>query len=306
MILYNSGIVSPYCDETNINGIEICANVPFSKLCTYGCGGTAKFVLYPKNFLQAKRAYNFLKNKNYFVLGNGSNVLASDGVFDGYILSTKKLKGIVRLSYCELFCFAGTTVGELLNYCKIRGLSGVEYLAGIPASIGGIAFMNAGIANHYVQDSVAKVMLYNGKNVVLSNKRCNFSYKYSTMRDINGIILGVLLKLEKKSPEFVERTISEFLQRRRRLPKGKSCGCVFKNYNGISAGKIIEDAGLKGTRLGTAQISEEHANFIISNGKNSRDVRALIDYAKREVQKKFNISLQEEVVYIGEFNDFNG
>lgn len=121
------------------------------------------------------------------------------------------------------------------------------------------------------------------------------------MRDINCLILGAELALKHTSAKIVAANIKKRLSERGVLPRGKSCGCVFENYCGVSAGRLIEDAGLKGAHMGSAFISEKHANFIINEGKASSDVYALIQQAKREVYNKFGITLREEVCYIGDF-----
>lgn len=307
MVLYNSKRIDINNDlSLSFNKIETMLDVPFSKLTTYGCGGRARAVLCPHNLLQAKVAYDIASKQNMTIIGNGSNVLAQDGYYDGFILSTKKIKGIFRCSNDVIFCACGTSVAELMNYCKINALSGLEYLAGIPATVGGLTFMNGGIVDCHIQNSVISVLLYDEKIRIISNEKCCFGYKYSTMRDIKSIILGVWLRVSQNKTSVVEDNINTFLFCRENLPRGKSCGCVFKNVNGVSSGKIIQDCGLCGTRIGSAYVSEKHANFIVSDGNDSVSVKTLIDKVKRTVKDKFGIVLEEEVVYIGEFNDFNG
>ncbi|MDE6105420.1 MAG: UDP-N-acetylmuramate dehydrogenase, partial [Clostridia bacterium] len=126
---------------------------------------------------------------------------------------------------------------------------------------------------------------------------------YSTMRDINCVILGAELKFTLQSATEIKEKINEYLERRRFHPKGRSCGCVFKNVNGISAGKLIDEAGLKGLSIGGATVSREHANFIINRGGKAEDVYLLIKEVKRRVFERTGIRLEDEVVYIGEFND---
>lgn len=126
------------------------------------------------------------------------------------------------------------------------------------------------------------------------------------MRDINCVVLGVNLSLSAVPHESVENEIRNYLALRHNQPKGKSCGCVFKNPVGLSAGKLIEDAGLKNYRIGGAIVSEKHANFIINENATSSDVYKLIQLIKEKVYIKYGVKLEEEVVYIGDFNDFNG
>lgn len=291
-------------DSVNLlNGIEKDANFSFTENTTYGLGGRAEEAYYPKNSVQVKAVYDYCKiaNKKLFVLGNGSNVLASDSGFNGVVLCTKHFKGIFKSGKNTVYCRAGTSVAALLRYCASHGYSGLEYLAGIPATCAALAYMNGGIGNIHVDRNITRVKLYDGKLRVFSNKNCNFGNKYSTMRDINVVILGVEFKIEEKTGDYVRENIDAYLKRRAHLPKGKSCGCVFKNPVGDSAGRIIEQAGLKGLSLGGASVSRTHANFIINDNAKAAQVYNLIAAVKDGVYKKTGILLEEEVVYIGDF-----
>ena len=161
--------------------------------------------------------------------------------------------------------------------------------------------MNGGAGGLYIGDSVRNVLLYDGKINIFTNKKCNFGYKYSIMRDINGLILGVTLKIYPQTPEIVREKISFYLNNRKFHPKGASCGCVFKNVGKISAGKIIDECGLKGLRCGGAYVSPQHANFFINEGGCAADVYKLIGTVKKRVFEQTSIKLEEEVVYIGDF-----
>ena len=287
----------------NIGNVKKINDFSFAKNTTYACGGNAEIAYYPDTIKQATAVYDYLTKtgKNFVVLGNGSNVLASDKNFDGEVLCTKHLKGISQTGPNTIFCFAGTTVAQLMKYCVDYGFGGLEYLAGIPATIGGIAFMNGGAGGLYICDNVVNVMLYNGVIRNFSNKKCNFGYKYSIMRDINSLILGVELRIYPRNSEKVRENISTYLNYRKFHPKGASCGCVFKNVGSISAGKIIDDCGLKGLTCGGAVVSSEHANFLINNGGSAADVYELISTVKNRVFERTGIKLEEEVVYIGDF-----
>ncbi len=293
-----------YSSQKILNGIHKISDFYFSKYTTYGLGGKAKEAFFPESEEEAIAVFNYLleKGEKFIVLGNGSNILASNKPFDGAVICTKFLKGI-KIVDDNLKVLCGTTVSELLSFCQYNGIGGFEYLAGIPASIGGLAFMNGGINGRHICDDIISVRLYDGKTHDFLNKECNFSNKHSTMRDINNIILSVLLKYKNAEPQKICDNISQALIKRRSQPKGKSCGCVFKNPDGYSAGKLIDEAGLKGATIGCAEVSMQHANFIINNGANSDDVYSLIQFVKDKVYEKTHILLEEEVVYIGEFND---
>ncbi len=304
MLLYKSGLKN--C--LNEPKIAIVSPFKFSENTTYGLGGNAIAAYLPKTIYEAKTAFDRLTLNAipFEILGKGSNVLVSDSGISGAVISTKNLRGIVRLDKNRLLCLAGTGTGELLAYCKKRSLGGLEYLYGIPASLGGAVYMNAGVSGVAIGDNVECVRIYDGKSHVLTREMCNFAYRHSTMRDIKALILSIIVNVYDSSVEEIEERISFYKQRRNHLPKGKSCGCVFKNPEGASAGYLIEKAGLKGFKVGGVYVSDKHASFIINDGGSAGDVRALIDIVKNKVSEKFGILLDEEVVYIGDFNDFNG
>ena len=304
MLLYKSGLKNCVIEPK----IKVVSPFKFSENTTYGLGGNAIAAYLPKTPYEAKTAYDRLISNGipFEILGCGSNVLASDKGISGAVISTKNLRGIIRLDKNRLLCLAGTRVAELLTYCKKHSLGGLEYLYGIPATVGGAAYMNAGISGLAVGDNIERVQIYDGKPRVLTHEKCNFAYRHSTMRDINALILSIIVNVDECSALQIDDRIEFYRQRRSHLPKGRSCGCVFKNPEGCSAGLLIESAGLKGFRCGGAYVSEKHASFIINSGGSAADVKLLIGEVKSKVYEKFGVLLEEEVVYIGDFNDFNG
>ncbi|MDE7401659.1 MAG: UDP-N-acetylmuramate dehydrogenase, partial [Clostridia bacterium] len=287
--------------------INSLAPFTFAKTSPYGLGGNALRAYYPKTPWQAKKVYDYLKNcgTRFDIVGCGSNLLVADSGTDGEVISTRDLRGIIRISEDKLLCLAGTRISELLAYCKKRNLGGLEYLYGIPATVGGAAYMNAGVSGFAIGDNVVDVCVYDGKVAHFSRETCNFGYRRSTMRDINALILSIIVKVDESSVQEIDDRLTFFKNRRSHLPKGKSCGCVFKNPEGYSAGYLIDNAGLKGYRVGGAHVSDVHADFILNEGATASEVKTLINLVKSRVLEKFGIELQEEVVYIGEFNDFN-
>lgn len=304
MLLYKGGIIR----AISPNRIPKSENFQFSRNTTYGLGGKARIAYMPKNIYQAKMAHDLLKSCDipYKIVGNGSNLLVSDKGYDGGVICTKNLKGIVRVDEDKILCLAGTTVAQLLEYCKRNCLGGLEYMYGIPATVGGAAYMNAGVSGYAFGDDIVSVKVYDGNTRVLPREICNFAYRHSTMRDINALILSIIAKVENVPQDEIERRICYFKERRKHLPKGRSCGCVFKNPDNYSAGYLIEKAGLKGFAVGGASVSCEHASFIINNKGSADDVRHVIEVVKCTVYRKFGILLEEEVVYIGDFNEING
>lgn len=292
--------------ESIIKDVKSDENFRFSGNTTYGLGGGAKIAYFPANEEEAVAVCKYLKKtcEKYVILGNGSNVLASNRFYDGAVICTKRLQGIQVEGNC-LKILGGTTVSQVLNFCVKNGFSGLEYLAGIPASIGGLTLMNGGTNRKHISGDILSVKVFDGKIRELLNKNCNFGNKHSIMSDINALILAVYVGFIREKPEQVENNINYFLDLRKGQPKGKSCGCVFKNPVGLSAGKLIDEAGLKGLKHGFAEVSREHANFIINNGHSSDDVFSLIKTVKKAVYEKCGVLLEEEVIYIGEFNELN-
>ncbi len=276
-------------------------NYLFSKHACIGCGGVAKVAVYPQTQAETVALINALKRTgaSYCLLGNLSNVLPPDGAYDKIPIITQRLSGI-RREKDELFVEAGATSGKFLHFCKENGLSGAEFLTGIPCTVGGATYMNAGVSGVYMHEIVSSVLAYvDGKIVRINKAECDFSYKHTVFMKGDAVILGTYFRLREKTPNDVQAEIAFYAQKRRHLPTGKSMGCVFKNPKGQTAGALIEGAGLKGLSFGGAKISEQHANFIINeNACNSKEIRSLIKIVKKAVAEKYSVNLEEEIIYI--------
>jgi UDP-N-acetylmuramate dehydrogenase len=232
----------------------------------------------------------------YAVIGKGSNVLVSDKGFRGGVIFTQRLNKI-ELKSNVLIAEAGATVKEVIKTAISNNLSGLEFAVGIPGSIGGLVAMNGGCFNKSVSDVVCYVIADGG---VYNKKACDFNYRYSRFLD-GEIIHAVALKLKVSEEDVIEQKIERFTKTRtKNQPKGNSAGSIFLNQ-GYFAGKLIDQAGLKGYKIGGACVSEKHGNFIINNGGTAQDIFELIAYVKENVFKKTNIKLTEEIRYIGEF-----
>ena len=275
-------------------------NYDFAKNSTIGVGGISPLAVFPNNLSKAVELLDFFRKENqpFYPLGNLSNVLPTDGVSKRLVFSTKKLNAVSHEK--GLFVEAGVTSGALLSFCKQRALTGAEFLFGIPCTLGGALYMNAGVAGKYISEIVESVTAYiDGKVEELPIEDCNYAYKQSVFMQTDGVILGARLRLKVATSEDVSRKIAYYAERRLHLPKGKSMGCVFKNPPDVSAGKLVEGAGLKGMRLGGAVVSKEHANFII-NDKNAtaKDIKSLILLIKNAVFAQYKIKLEEEIRYL--------
>ena len=272
---------------------------PFSlaKNSTIGCGGIASSAFYPTTVSETIELLSSLYEKNipFYAVGCMSNVLPPDGVSKRVYVSTKKLTSIE-----DGFYSAGITGGKFLASCKRAKLSGAEFLEGIPCSLGGALYMNAGVQGGYIGDIVESVRIWRkGKTYTLTQKECNYAYKRSVFMDDESVILGAKLRLRKSSLPMIESELAKYRCRRAHLPKGKSMGCVFKNPQDVSAGALIEGTGLKGFTLGDAYVSDVHANFILNKGNaTSTEIRALIRLIKNAVFAQYKIRLEEEIRYL--------
>lgn len=270
----------------------------FSKQSTIGCGGVAKYAFFPQSQTELISLIAALKKDDnpYFIVGNLSNVLPPDGETQTAVVGLKYFHRIREGK--SVFVQSGCKGADLLRYCVAHGKSGAEFLVGIPCTIGGALYMNAGVGGRYISDIVESVTIA-GKNgvQVVPFRDCAYGYKTSRFMQTDEIILGANLRLEEDRQENVRLLMRQYAQKRANLPKGKSMGCVFKNPAGISAGALIERSGLKGVRFGGAVVSKIHANFIINEGATSSEIKQLISFIKERVQKTQGITLQEEIRY---------
>lgn len=287
----------------NINFKNLKMNVPLANYATMRVGGNAHFFVEPQKISELIKIVKYcIKQKiNYFILGNGSNVIFPDRGFDGIVICTKKLNKInVKKNIVKVEC--GTNLYMLNKFLINNALSGMEFTYGIPGTVGGAVCMNAGAYGFEMKDIIQKVMYFDGKKIKTKNiTKLDFSYRNSYFKKNNFIVLKVWLKLNKKNILDVQNLcMQNFKKRQISQPlEFANSGSIFKKVNGISAGKIIDDIGLKGKKCGGAQVSTLHANFIINkNNATSQDVKNLIDEIKKEVKEKAGISLEEEVIII--------
>lgn len=272
---------------------------------TLRVGGRAE-LFYPENIDSLK---NFIANNpSYVVLGGGSNVLASDaGIREAVIKLAKMPQDIILEKETKTHVFVSTSSSvskqKFLAHCIREGYSGAEFLAGIPGNIGGGIAMNAGtpLGDFASITESVSVFTLKGEFKELNKKEVGFDYRRVSL-NFGDIILRGLFKLQKKNSDDIQKTVKELIERRNQTqPVTKpNCGCIFKNplMNGKreSAGKLIDQAGLKNTQIGQALISEKHANFIINIGEaKSSDILKLISLVKEKVAEKFGVQLEEEV-----------
>ena len=284
----------------NLKG-KIRLEEPLKGHTTFKIGGPAKFFIEPIDIADLKLLLASAKKYKIpiLVIGGGSNVLIGDKGVRGIVLQLNSAlfrRISFKRSCLEAGC--GVTLRYLIQAAGERAFSGVEFLAGIPGTVGGALAMNAGAWGKDIGDLVQKatVMDYNGNIKIVSKKDIKFEYRKSSLRKF--IILSACIKLAKNKKEEIRDKIRKYLYCRRNtqdisLP---SAGCIFKNPKRQSAGRLIDLCGLKGKRVGGASVSLRHANFILNRGNAcARDVLKLMDLIKKRVKYKFNVNLQPEI-----------
>ena len=280
---------------------DIKVSPSLARYTTYKVGGNAKLLVYPKDIDSLVSLMTIINKYNlkYFILGNGSNVLFSDDLYDGIIIKLDKFDSI-EFNDNIVSVGAGYSLIKLSLECAKRGLSGLEFASGIPGSVGGAVFMNAGAYNSDMKSVVKNVLVLTDdlKVITLTNREMKFKYRESFLQHHKGYIcLGATLKLGKSNREVLEEIIKDRkLKRKKTQPlEYPSAGSVFRNPEGLYAGKLIEDLNLKGYTVGGAMISFKHANFIINTGNaKSEDIKQIIDYVKLKAKEKYNINLRVE------------
>lgn len=306
--------------------IKLQNKVILANFTTFKIGGAAKYFIKAKNQKEIIDAVKWAKKRNlpFFVLGNGSNVLFSDDGFEGLVINVRCSKFEIRGK--KIVAEAGCPLQKLVQETVKKSLAGLEWAAGIPGTLGGAIYGNAGAFSKEIKDVVEKVKILELKNYELrikelKNKDCKFGYRESVFKKKKKlIILEATLKLKKGDKKELKEKVKEILKiRKEKQPlEYPSAGSVFKNVplkeipkkiqkkfkdkikNGfLPAAVLIETAGLKGKKIGGAKISEKHANFII-NIKNAKvkDILALINLIKRTVYQKFKIKLKEEIFLV--------
>ncbi len=290
-------------EKNDIGKIE--KDVFLSKYTTYRVGGLAKYIVYPKNAEKLVTLIKILKKNNvmFKILGNGSNLLFSDKQFPGILIKLNEFNDVEFIGN-KVLVGAGYPIIKLSLLCAKHSLTGLEFASGIPGTVGGALFMNAGAYNSdmgYVVQNV-KVLTPDLRIITLENKELDFHYRTSFFKKHpDYICLETLIRLEKGNKSAIEDLIKE--RRKRRVISQPleypSAGSVFRNPPDNYAGKLIEDLGFKGLRKGGAMVSEKHANFIVNaGGASSKDIKDLIDYVHDKVLEKYNIDLKVEQEFV--------
>jgi len=283
-------------------------DAPLSRHTSLRIGGPADALATPADRGELARVVALARTHGLptHVLGAGFNVLVREGGLRGVVLRLKKLRRIEREGERALWIEAGASHATITRHCTLQGLTGLEFGAGIPGSLGGWIAMNAGIGVREVKDVVLRieVLAPEGERVdAFERNRLDFRYRALRGLEEGSVIVAATLAVEASDRETVQQEVDRLLAHRQAsqpldIP---SCGSVFRNPPGDFAGRLIEEAGLKGAREGDAEISTLHANFIVNHGRaTARDVLALIERAREAVRHKSGVGLETEVKVLGE------
>lgn len=292
--MYNS-LISKYSPVFLTENEALCHHTSFK------IGGPADIYLTPDTpeLLQEMISVIQANNLKYMVIGGGNNLLFSDQGFRGVIVSTSKLDKIVRIEN-KLTVWCGTSLRDLTNYCLENSLSGLEFASGIPGSVGGAVFMNAGAYGGEMKDVITSVDYLNHENELKNHGLSghNFTYRSSIYQQRHYLILQAEYQLTPKNKDEIQAEMQDLQHRResKQPLEYPSAGSVFRRPEGFFVGKLIDDSGLKGYSIGGAQISEKHSGFIINTGDaTAQNVVDLINHIKMIVKDKFGVDLHTEI-----------
>lgn len=285
---------------------NLLVNEPMSEHTTFEIGGPADFYVIPEDFDEVRDVIAACKDAgvDYFVLGCGSDLLVSDEGYRGVIVAVAD--GLVGVSVegDEICCQAGVGLREASEMACELGLSGLEFACGIPGSVGGACFMNAGAYGGCMADALkeVRVLLSDGSVVDVPAGELDLGYRKSRIADEGWVVLSATFGLNPGDPQKIRATMDDLThQREEKQPlELPSAGSTFKRPEGHFAGKLITDAGLKGYQSGGAAVSKKHAGFVVNvGGATASDVHAVIEHVQDEVERQFSVRLEPEVRFLG-------
>lgn len=286
---------------------SVLSNEPMNKHTSYKIGGNCDVMLIPDRIDKIPLLIDICNKNNipFYIVGNGSNILVKDNGIRGAVIKLSNKLSAVTVEGNIIKIEAGAALSQIVRKAYEHSLSGLEFAVGIPGTFGGAVTMNAGAYGGHMADIVKNVTVCDkyGNIYTLTNEELSFGYRQSAIRDKNLIVLAGEIELfPSEQSQIKEKTETISAKRRAMQPLSyPSCGSVFKRPERHFIGKLIEDAGLKGTRVGGAEVSQLHANFIINtNNATAEDVLSLIQTVKARVYEKFNIEIETEVIVVGE------
>lgn len=281
---------------------------PMKEYTTFRVGGEAECLVMIRQEEELARLISYLNQieQEYFILGNGSNLLVGDKGYRGIVMKFGGQMEQITVEGTRIIAKAGALLSKVAITAKENGLTGLEFAAGIPGSIGGGVVMNAGAYGGEMKQVVetVRVMDSDGQITTLDNDTMEFGYRTSIIKNRPFIVLEVVLRLAEGNREQIGARMEELAQlRRSKQPlEYPSAGSTFKRPEGYYAGKLIMDAGLRGYRIGGAQVSDKHCGFIVNTGRaTAADIREVIEEVQERVKERFHVALEPEVVFLGDF-----
>ena len=302
----NNRIENKFC--TCLGSDNVYRNEPMKKHTTFSIGGPADYYLCPHSAKEIQKVVEICREEKipYFILGNGSNLLVSDKGYRGAVIQLWKNVSDIRVDGCLIEAKAGASLAKIAAQALEEGLTGMEFAAGIPGTLGGAVVMNAGAYGGEMKDILkeALVMDEEGKIFTLEKENLKLGYRTSIVKEKGYIVLAATLELKPGNREEIRKLMEDLKQRRaEKQPLDMpSAGSTFKRPEGYFAGKLIMDAGLRGFSVGGAQISEKHCGFVVNTGEASAsDVLNLIREVQKRVRENSGVELETEVKFLGEF-----
>lgn len=291
-----------------IKNEDLMTKVDVKNLCTFKVGGTLEYLITPKtldDFCLYLRQLDKL-NIKYKILGNMSNILPADNLNYGVFITTRYILDEPQFFGNWLVAYCGNNITAVAIKSVNLGLSGLECLVGIPATVGGAIVNNAGAFETTISTHIESLLVYHkGKMLCKPASFGEFGYRKSIFQNAEYVILGATFKLDYLKVDTLSQKVKQYLEWRKfHQPNLPSAGSIFKKTsNGISAGEIIDKLGLKGKTIGGAQVSPVHANFIVNlGGATSEDIKKLVEFIQNKVRKEYSILLHREIEYLGENN----
>lgn len=279
-----------------------------SRHTTFKVGGPADCLVSPSDEKQLGGIIRYLNKVEipYFVVGNGSNLLVSDAGYRGVIIKIGDDMAQVTVDGDRIHAGSGASLARVARAALDAGLTGLEFAAGIPGTVGGALIMNAGAYDGEMKMVVEEVTVIDveGNLLALDNSTMEFGYRTSALKNQKFVATGCTFLLKKGNPEEIKAKMDDFAQRRREKQplEFPSAGSTFKRPEGHFAGKLIQDAGLAGFSVGGAQVSEKHCGFVINKGDaTAKDIKVLIGFVQDKVKDTFGVDLEPEVIMLGEF-----
>ena len=294
--------------KTIIPKERILFHEPMSKHTTFRVGGEVECFIMVRQEEELTKLILYLNQieAEYFMIGNGSNLLVGDKGYRGVVLKFDGPMEDVSVEGTLVRAKAGALLSKVAAKARDHGLSGMEFAAGIPGSIGGGVVMNAGAYGGEMKQIVVSVrgMNQEGQTITLDNEAMEFGYRTSAIKNRPIVVLDVTLQLTAGDPEAIGARMEELaLLRRSKQPlEYPSAGSTFKRPEGYYAGKLIMEAGMRGYHIGGAQVSDKHCGFIVNTGNaTAADIREVIEKVQERVRERFHVSLEPEIIFLGDF-----